>query len=481
MTARNRLIGSVLLGIALTGTLAVPGAVGAARHPARTVAPPSRTGIGDPYYPTDGNGGYDVRAYRIAVAYRPAGHRVAGRTTVAARATTRLTRFDLDLHRLTVTRVTVDGRRAAWRRAGAHELVVTPARPVRRGATFSATVRYHGRLHSVDDGGAPSGFIAVGAAPGAGLLEGEPHGCATWFPCNDHPTDKARYRLAITVPRPLAAVAVGVEGVTTSDRRHGVAVRTFRWRMPEPTSTYMVGWYVDRLTVERSHLPSGVPVLSAYGPDAAAAMRREARLPEILRVLARRWGPYPAPTAGGIFVDGPIPYELETYGRPVLSTGTGLLTIVHENGHQWWGDHIALHRWKDICFNECLASYSEWIWREHRGTDLDRFYHRGVRRGGADLFAGRLFDMGAGHEFDAPVYVKGAFFVHALRNKIGDARFFRAMRTIQHRRGGGVLSMNGWRTALERLTGVDLTSFWHEWVLTTGRPSRANLFPGSLG
>ena len=324
-------------------------------------------------------------------------------------------------------------------------------------------------------------FIAVGAAPGAGLLEGEPHGCATWFPCNDHPTDKARYRLAITVPRPLAAVAVGVEGVTTSDRRHGVAVRTFRWRMPEPTSTYMVGWYVDRLTVERSHLPSGVPVLSAYGPDAAAAMRREARLPEILRVLARRWGPYPAPTAGGIFVDGPIPYELETYGRPVLSTGTGLLTIVHENGHQWWGDHIALHRWKDICFNECLASYSEWIWREHRGTDLDRFYHRGVRRGGADLFAGRLFDMGAGHEFDAPVYVKGAFFVHALRNKIGDARFFRAMRTIQHRRGGGVLSMNGWRTALERLTGVDLTSFWHEWVLTTGRPSRANLFPGSLG
>jgi hypothetical protein len=243
----------------------------------------------------------------------------------------------------------------------------------------------------------------------------------------------------------------------------------------------MVGWYADRLTVHRSRLPGGVPVVSAYGPGHAAAVRREARLPEILRVLARRWGPYPAPAAGGMFVADAIPYDLETYGRPVYSTQTGLLTIVHENGHMWWGDHIALRRWKDICFNECLASYSEWVWREHTGVDLDRLYHQGVRDGGDALFAGKLYDMGAGNEFDAPVYVKGKYFVHALRNKIGDARFFRAMRTIQHRHGGGTLSMTGWRRALERLTGVDLTSFWQEWVLTTGRPSRANLFPGSLG
>ncbi len=88
--------------------------------------------------------------------------------------------------------------------------------------------------------------------------------------------------------------------------------------------------------------------------------------------------------------------------------------------------------------------------------------------------------MGAGNEFDDPVYVKGKFFVHALRNKVGDARFFRAMRAIQRDEGGGNMSMNGWRNQLETRTGVDLTSFWQEWVLETGRPSDANLFPGSL-
>jgi aminopeptidase N len=70
--------------------------------------------------------------------------------------------------------------------------------------------------------------------------------------------------------------------------------------------------------------------------------------------------------------------------------------------------------------------------------------------------------------------------VHALRNKVGDARFFAAMRRIQRRHAGGNMSMLGLRNALQRTTGVDLMSFWRDWVLGSGRPSRANLYPGDL-
>ena len=221
-------------------------------------------------------------------------------------------------------------------------------------------------------------------------------------------------------------------------------------------------------------------MISAYGPQPGQCTRRERKLPEILRVLARRWGPYPAPQAGGIFINDAIPYELETYTRPMYSRSTNLITIVHENGHQWWGDNVSVRRWKDICLNECLASYSEWLWDEHNGVDLDQRYRRLIHRYGDRLFSGKLYDMGAGHEFDAPVYVKGKFFVHALRNKIGDVRFFRAMRAIQHDKAGGNLSMNGLRDQLERRTGVDLTTFWRQWVRQHDRPSHANLFPGDL-
>jgi hypothetical protein len=54
------------------------------------------------------------------------------------------------------------------------------------------------------------------------------------------------------------------------------------------------------------------------------------------------------------------------------------------------------------------------------------------------------------------------------------------MREIQQQHAGGNMSMLGLRDALERQTGVGLTSFWREWVLETGRPSAANLYPGNL-
>lgn len=121
--------------------------------------------------------------------------------------------------------------------------------------------------------------------------------------------------------------------------------------------------------------------------------------------MSRRCGLYPAPQAGGIFVGGDVPFSLTTFTRPIYTEGAGLQTIVHEHGHQWWGDNVSVKRWRDICLSECLASYSQWLWDEHRGVDVDRRYHRLVNQDGPFLFDGPLYDMGAHHEFDIGVYV----------------------------------------------------------------------------
>ncbi len=480
----RRLHPAVAVTLALSTTLALGPAAAApsstASHPTARAALSASEGIGDPYYPSDGNPGYNVKNYNVSLDYFPKHETIQATTVIRAKADRDLTVFSLDLDGLTVDAITVDDRVATWTRSGEHELAITPAKRIRTGNVFLTVVTYRGKLHNVDDGGAPSGWISGGGAAGSGYLEGEPHGCATWFPCNDHPTDKATFSLNGTVPRPLALASVGRQKPTTSGMRRGHPVRTYRWRLGDKTATYLVGLYIDRLTFERSRLADGTLVINAYGPNPGKAPARAQKLPKILRVLSNRWGPYPAPQAGGIFVSDVIPYELETYTRPIYSTSTNLTTIVHENGHQWWGDNVSLHRWKDICLNECLASYSEWLWDEHNGANLNQRYRDRVAEYGNKLFRGKLYDMGAGHEFDSPVYVKGKFFVHALRHKVGSADFFHAMRAIQRSRAGGNLSMNGLRDQLERRTSVDLTNFWQEWVLQTGRPSDANLFPGNL-
>ena len=442
--------------------------------------PTESVGLGDPYYPADGNPGYNVWSYHVNLQYFRPTQRIRATTTIRAKATERLNRFNLDLVGMRVRAITVNGRDATWRRAGAHELVIRPARALPRGQRVVTKVNYHGKPGFLDDGGVPSGWFDS-RTPGAGFIAGEPHSCTLWYPCNDHPSDRARFAVTATVPRPFAVVSNGKQLRTTHGVRNGTRVRTYRWRLDEAVATYLTTFYVDKLTWQRSRLANGTQVVSAFGPNPGASPQRERKLPEILRVLSRRWGPYPAPQAGGIYVSGDVPFSLETYTRPIYSEGVGIGTIVHEQGHQWWGDNVTLDRWRDICFNECLASYSSWLWDGHKGTNLDRQYRREVKEFGADLWPLELYDMGAGNEFGAAVYFKGPFFVHALRNKVGDQKFFVAMRAIQRERAGGRMSMLELRNVLERRTGVDLTSFWRDWVLTTGRPSDANLFPGSLG
>src|SRR3569623_1223173 len=89
-------------------TAIVP-AASASAGPGSRVAP-GAPGSGDPYFPLEGNGGYDAQHYDVAFSYDPATHRLDGTTTMTARAGQTLSRFDLALQQLDVARVTVDGR-----------------------------------------------------------------------------------------------------------------------------------------------------------------------------------------------------------------------------------------------------------------------------------------------------------------------------------------------------------------------------------
>src|SRR5690348_14476589 len=95
-------------------------ALPAAAHPSQVASPGSR-GIGDPYFPLHGNGGYDVSHYTILDSYNFGLQTLRGTTTVQATATQNLSRFDLDLV-LQADSVTVDGEKAQFH-GGAHELV----------------------------------------------------------------------------------------------------------------------------------------------------------------------------------------------------------------------------------------------------------------------------------------------------------------------------------------------------------------------
>ena len=192
---------------------------------------PGAPGLGDPYFPLDGNGGYDVDRYVLDLSYDPLTDVLGGTATITAKATQDLSAFNLDLDGLTVRGVTVKGRSAEFTR-DAGELTVTPQRGIRDGSRFITQVRYDGVPETITNQSAQSGFLHT---DDGSLVIGQPHVAATWFPVNDHPLDKASYTFRMTVPEGLEVVANG----RLVDNRTRDGLTTWTWEAREPMASYL--------------------------------------------------------------------------------------------------------------------------------------------------------------------------------------------------------------------------------------------------
>ena len=149
--------------------------------PASAAPTAGAPGAGDPYLPLAGNGGIDVADYNLKLAYTPATQQLTGTATLTITATQDLSRFDLDLRGFTLGTVTVDGAPARIARDG-QELIVTPAKPVLKGRTFTVVVPYAGKPQEViDDDGSSEGWVLTD--DGAAVV-GEPQGSPAWYPAS---------------------------------------------------------------------------------------------------------------------------------------------------------------------------------------------------------------------------------------------------------------------------------------------------------
>ncbi|WP_020548206.1 M1 family metallopeptidase [Embleya scabrispora] len=438
------------------------------------------SGVGDPYFPDDGNSGYDVADYDVRVAYDPARpDHLTGDTTVTATATARLDRFDLDLEGFEVGSVTIDGTPAkSFSRSGAHELVITPARRIAKGARFAVRVRYSGR---------PVGKSWHRLADGAANVTGEPHSATAWYPANDHPSDKATFRLTATVPEAWTVVGNGRPGPTTSSAK---GWKTHRWYEDRPLATYLSTIAIDKFTVRTSKLADGTPVINAYSPGIPIDPGTEALLPEIIDFLAAKFGPYPFSSAGFIAVNGEPgapggPGALETQSRPTYIGPVFDSSLVHEYTHQWFGNSVSFTDWRDGCLAECVAQYAGQLWDEKGGADLDTgFYRSMIEESGRNpaFWSVRLYDPGPGKELDQALYFKGSMMMHALRRTIGDDAFFGTLRQWQQEHRYGNASWPQFEELTRKVSArPDLTGFFDAWVRGTTVPEDKYLYPGSLG
>lgn len=433
-------------------------------------------GIGDPYFPTDGNGGYDAVHYGVRVAVTNHSQKVSGTVVMTARATEQLSRFNLDLNGLHVDAVAVSGGPATWTRRGDHELVITPAADLPADEVFRVSVRYHGKPGTVTTpDGYENGWFTT--SDGA-TASGEPPGASVWMPVNEHPTDKALFDVDITVPHGLAAIS---NGRLVDKKQHHDGSTTWSWYNGRPMASYLLILSIGHFDITRTQTSSGLRILSATDPSITKSTRPALNQQgEVIKVLSRSFGPYPFDSAGAIVDNLNVGYALETQTRSFYSAGffsgskDDAWVVAHETAHQWYGDSVSLDRWSDIWLNEGFATYAEWLWAQHKGqfTPADVMSNLMTNVPDGDpLWAVNISDPGTLDLFSDPVYVRGGLVLQALREQVGGSAFFDILQKWAHRHRYGNGTTSQFIALSEQVSQQDLTNLFDEWLFSTGKPA----------
>ena len=429
-------------------------------------------GIGDPYFPEMGNGGYDVQHYDLALKVDLDVEEISAVAKIEARALQALGRFNLDLKDFNIESLKVNGEDAAFTQAES-ELTITPSAEIHQGSAFTVEVVYDGRP---GEGEAFAGIDFLEGwnfYPGGVIVAGEPTGAETWFPSNNHPRDKATYAFRITVAKPYVAAANGVLKETT-DNSDGT--RTYRWVMDNPMASYLSTIAISNFDLLEGKSESGVPFRNYLDADIREDVESSVEaLPEALDFFGSTFGPYPFDACGLVVHELEIPFSLENQTLIVMGYNfVNETVVVHELAHQWFGDSVSISQWKDIWLNEGFASYAETLWWEHTEgfsalkQDLSMRYNYIASLPSSEVDP--IGDPGPDHLFDPEVYYRGALTLHALRLEVGDSTFFRILQTyfLQFKHGNAATS--DFITLAEEISNRELDGFFQAWLYESTLP-----------
>jgi aminopeptidase N len=433
-------------------------------------------GLGDPSYPLLGNGGYDVQHYTIDLVVDMEVNTIAGTTTIEAQATQALSAFNLDFLGLEISRVEVNGTPADYRRDGG-ELTITPAEPLADRATFIVAVTYSGTPEPIIDPGIR--YISAGwrRFDSGVYVVTTPSSAMTWFPVNNHPTDKATYTFRITVPNPYVVAA---NGLLDEEVEHGDTT-TYVWEASDPMASAEAAVNIAEFEVRTEVGPDGIPLRYYILPGTRDEyIERLSRTGDMIAYFSDLIGPYPLEAYGIVIADSSLRVALEN--QTMATFGPGLISepiLAHELFHQWFSNSVSLTSWQDNWLREGFGTYAEWLWIEHTQGTVK--VNQVVEDAYFDMISVESRPPGAPpveHTFADYIYVRGAWTLHALRLEVGDEVFFEILRAYHDRFKYGNASTADFIAVAEEVSDRELDDLFDAWLFAEEVPLMPELPPG---
>lgn len=416
----------------------------------------------------------DILHYRIQLEIGEAGRAIQGETTILAKMLAGgRDVLPLDLGPLTVDRITVGGRNAAYAHSD-NRLNITIEDRYAKGDTVTVIVSYRGE--PVD-----GLFIQPNKFGDRSVFaDNWPNRARHWFPGVDHPYDKATVEFIVTAPADYDVVANGrlIETTAVPPER-----KRTHWKTDAPIPTYCMVVGAARFSIVRPGSWRGIPVSYYLFPgDRDAGTTDFARSADMLAFYTDLFGPYPyaklalvqsSTRFGGMENASAIFFSEHS----ITGTRRNEAVVAHEIVHQWFGDSVTESDWHHLWLSEGFATYFGAVFYEEADGD-ERLQEMLARSRSRVIDADRrapapvvnpgitdLFDL-----LNAYNYSKGGLVLHMLRGLMGDDAFFHGIRDFYARFRDQTVLTRDFQSVMEARFGEDLGWFFDQWIYRAGHP-----------
>lgn len=267
-------------------------------------------------------------------------------------------------------------------------------------------------------------------------------GASVWYPCKDHQKDEPdSAEIHISCPKDLVAVSNGrLRSTVIND-----STTTYTWAVVNPINNYniipYIGKYVNFSEVyagEKGALDMSYWVLEENLEKAKEHFKDAAKT---MKAFEYWFGPFPFYEDSYKLVDAPYlgmehqsaiaygnKYEKGYMGYDLSHTDWGLkwdFIIVHESGHEWFGNNITTQDIADMWIHEGFTNYSEALFVDYYyGTKAGNEYAIGLRKN-VENDKPIIGAYNVNNEGSGDMYYKAANMLHTIRQVIGNDSLFR--------------------------------------------------------
>lgn len=436
---------------------------------------------------------WDLKHYHLSVSFDPKNKSLSGSNVVSFTAIEAGDKLQIDLQEpLKITRVSYENRELQFKREGNVYWITFPNK-IEKGAKHKILIEYGGTpVESKNppwSGGVSwkkddkdNDFIAT-ACQGIGA--------SIWWPCKDHGYDEPDngMKISVTVPENLTAVSNGRLKKTESNTEG--KTKTFHWEVTQPINNYCVnlniGNYVnfsEKVMGEAGELDLDYWVLKS---DREKAAMQFVEAPRVIKAFEYWFGKYPFYEDSYKLVQ--VPYlgmehqSSVTYGngfkngyrgRDLSGTGVGMkfdFIIVHESGHEWFGNNISMKDAADMWIHESFTNYSENLFVEYFFTQKEAEDYvigcrKNVRNDTPIIGTYNQNKSGSGD-----MYYKGGNMLHTIRHIIdNDIKWRSILRGLNSTFYHKTVTTQQIEDYISKESGIDLSKVFDQYLRTTKIP-----------